>query len=385
MSNHSRITDSSLESKPMVQYVTFDSIREGVGASQVLAYLKKIATNRSITLINFEKDVGDKENLDFLNWSHLSFGKPGPFAGIIRILRIARVLKRKTVVHARGDFACLASLMRGCKNVIWDCRALTADQRYEISRESKQSVGYCLLRLCEYICANFSTHIIVITNKAKLEIVHRYDVDPNKISVISTCVDLDTFTLKDSLPPSKEIKILLSGTIGPQYDLELLKKLIEEMKQFCSIKVGLIASKGLFKQRYPFEIHEFLEVKHSEVPNIIGTYHVGFSVWNSDLGISLKSVAATKNAEFLACGRPIIVNLNQGDIGEAVMENQIGISTTSKDSVMITRYAQHLIKLLEDPELSTRCRNYAMKHYSLKTAVQDISLIYDKIASTHAK
>lgn len=63
------------------------------------------------------------------SWRPLPFGKYGEVAGLNRILRLRKIVNRKAVVHARSDFAAFAAITAGSKRVIWDCRALTPDQR----------------------------------------------------------------------------------------------------------------------------------------------------------------------------------------------------------------------------------------------------------------
>ena len=42
-----------------VQYLSFDSLAEGVGASQVLAYARKVSVTHPIKIISFEKEMPD--------------------------------------------------------------------------------------------------------------------------------------------------------------------------------------------------------------------------------------------------------------------------------------------------------------------------------------
>ena len=50
-----------------ILYLSFDSLREGVGASQVLAYMRKVAPHFSVTIVSFEKqppNLKDKSNVE---------------------------------------------------------------------------------------------------------------------------------------------------------------------------------------------------------------------------------------------------------------------------------------------------------------------------------
>ena len=44
-----------------IQYLTFDSIQEGVGSSQVFSYLKRLSSSWDIELVNFEKKIEESD------------------------------------------------------------------------------------------------------------------------------------------------------------------------------------------------------------------------------------------------------------------------------------------------------------------------------------
>ena len=116
------------------------------------------------------------------------------------------------------------------------------------------------------------------------------------------------------------------------------------------------------------------------MPRFISSQDIGISIWRQNMGVSLLSVAATKNAEFLACGKPIIVNEHQGDIGGWVRDMKTGISTSSSDPNSLKRYVQEIIELMDEGKsLSNRCRALAEKQYSLEDAVRQISKAYESL------
>ena len=370
-----------------VQYLTLDSIQEGVGASQVLSYVERLAEKWNIELVSFEKDfssIADAKSTvrGQFSWRPLPFGKYGEVAGLDRIWRLKKIVNRKAVVHARSDFAAFAAITAGSKRVIWDCRALTPDQRIAAKNKSRYSLEYVALRTIESVCAKKSQKIIVITEKARYFLQKRYGIPASKFLHVSTCVDLQRFHIDQKLQKekSKEIKIAFIGTIGPQYDIDLIASILEELRKLRKVHFTVSLSKGSTELYSTLKCDSVLSLSHGEMPRFIASQDIGLSIWREDMGASLLSVAATKNAEFLACGKPIIVNENQGDIGGLIRETKTGVVTRSNDSNSVKHYAQEIISLIDEGEsLSNRCRSLAEQYYSLEDAIRQISNVYESL------
>jgi glycosyltransferase involved in cell wall biosynthesis len=286
------------------------------------------------------------------------------------------------VVHARSDFAAFAGILAGSKKVIWDCRALTPDQRIAAKNKSRYSMEYVALRLIESVCAKKSQKIIVITEKARYFIQKQYGIPASKFIHVSTCVDLQRFRNNQKLQKetSKGIKIAFIGTIGPQYDIDLITRLLEELRKLRKVYFTVSLSKGSTELYSTLKCDSVLSLTHSEMPRFMASQDIGLSIWREDMGASLLSVAATKNAEFLACGKPIIVNENQGDIGGLIRNTKTGVATRSKDSKSVKHYAQEIINLIDEGEsLSNRCRSLAEQYHSLEDAIKQISNVYESL------
>lgn len=373
-----------------IQYLTLDSLEEGVGSSQVLSYVERLAKNWNIELISFEKnpsyiELGEPITKGRFTWRPLIFGKYGQLAGLNRIWRLKRVVNTIAVVHARSDFAAFAAIFAGSKRVIWDCRALTADQRIAAKNKSRLSVEYFALRLIEAVCVKKSQKIIVITEKARLFLQQRYVIPENKFLHVSTCVDLQRFrnNRRVVVGSGQVIRIALVGTIGPQYDIDLINKILDELRQHRKVQFSVALSKGSTELSHKLKSDTTLSLTHGEMPEFIASQDIGLSIWRENMGVSLLSVAATKNAEFLACGKPLIVNESQGDIGGWIRETRTGVSTRASDSLSIERYVNEILSLLDEGEsLGERCRSLAEKYYSLDDAIEQISKVYSALNVT---
>jgi glycosyltransferase involved in cell wall biosynthesis len=364
-------------------YLTFDSLQEGVGASQALAYVLKIAEGREVTLISFEKTELSKELDEILTnskveWIPLKFGKFGVFGGLSRVIRMSRKIERNSIVHARGNLAAISALVRFPYKWIWDCRSMHADQRRSISSGIKSKFVYIIMRLFELMLAKFSSRIIVITDAVKSEFVSRYGIPFGKMEKISTCTDTSKFA-KNEIPSTKIVRILLSGTFSPAYDLILTNKIIDEMRKHVPLHITVAASIGATSSWKDIPYDEYLSVPHKKMPELIANSHLGFSILKNDLGVCLKSVASTKTAEFLSSGRPLFVNSNQGDFKRLFDYYEIGVVTDGDDQKSVTRYVNEMISLLSDKETPGKCRKVAEDNFSLDDGVAKLLKIYKEL------
>jgi len=361
-------------------YLSFDSLQEGVGASQALAYVLKIAEVREITLISFEKTEPSKELGEIMadskvEWIPLNFGKFGVFGGLSRVIRMSSKIKRNSIVHARGNLAAISALVRFPYKWIWDCRSMHADQRRSVSIGVKSKFVYIVMRLFELMLAKFSSRIIVITDAVKSEFVARYGIPIGKMEKISTCADTSKFA-KSEIPSIKIVRILLSGTFSPAYDLILTNKIIDELRKRIPIHITVAASIGATSSWKDIPYDDYLSVPHKKMPELIAKSHLGFSILRNDLGVCLKSVASTKTAEFLSSGRPIFVNSNQGDFKRFFDSYEIGVVTDGDDHKSVTRYVDEMISLLSDKQTADKCRKLAEANFSLDDGVTKLLEIY---------
>jgi len=366
-----------------LNYLTFDSLQEGVGASQALAYVLKIAPQRQVKLISFEKTTPSEKLLTSLSnagveWKPLDFGNFGPIGGVNRILRMARQIDKESIVHARGNLAAIAAMIRNPHNWIWDCRSMHADQRLALSEGKLNKIIYFGMRIFESFLARFSSRIIVITNTVKKVFEERYSIPSGKMLMISTCVDTAKFVQKP-LPENETIRILLSGTFSPAYDLTLITKILEEMKKRSEVHVTVAASLGATSSWNSIPYDEYLSVPHGQMIGLIENSHCGFSIWKNDLGVCLRSVASTKTAEFLAMGRPVFINSKQGDFQDLFKDYNIGVVTDSQDDASVSRYVDQMYSLLRNPSTTDNCRKLAVENFSLDEGVANLLKLYSSL------
>ena len=371
---------------PKITYVTVDSIQEGVGQSQVLSYVKKLSKENQVTLISLEKEppsqqlIFELEEYNIL-WRFIPFGKKGIAGGVLRMFRLFQLIPTTEIVHARSDIAAFAGVMRGSKTLIWDCRALMADHRRALSTSFHHRIESVFFSFMERIIAKRSCKIIVITKAVIPILTSRYKLQDDKFQYISTCVDTSKFDL--SLPIRKredQLRILISGTLSPAYDFELMNTILNRLKNHTGVRVTLALAKNHDQSWRDLKfIDEILEVKHDSMSQLINQMDFGFAIWRNDFGVALKSVAATKVAEFLACGVPVVVNSLQGDFGALVPANDVGVSIMNSSDDEVERVVSNLLRLSKDENVHERCREFALGNFDLNKAVSDLNKLYVRL------
>ena len=363
-----------------VLYLSFDSLREGVGASQVLAYMRKVQPFYAVTIISYEKNMPSEfEKLELessgLKWTPLPFGRFGAIGGAGRVFRMWKTIDRSKIIHARSTLPGVAALFRFPRLWIWDCRSLQADQRRALSEDKSINLMFLIMRMIEYFLAKKSTVIIVITKAVVPIFVSRFNIPKNKIHVIPTCVDIDKFQYQP-FNRSAEIKILFAGTFSPAYDTDLINKIILKLKEYRPVKITVATSLGSTDLWKGLNCDLVTSVPHNQMPLLIQKHDLGISLWKNDLGICLTSVASTKTAEFLACGRPVIINSLQGDFGGLIKGQSAGVVTDGDSELELEAYAHQIIKLIDDETTPGRCRDLATTRFSLNEGINVLLEIY---------
>jgi glycosyltransferase involved in cell wall biosynthesis len=114
---------------------------------------------------------------------------------------------------------------------------------------------------------------------------------------------------------------------------------------------------------------------------LIPGYSFGISVCKLDAGPSLSAAMPTKIAEFLACGRPVIVNKGLGDMDQFIEEFDAGVVLDGNANNLIEG-AKKLASLLSDRNTPIRCRALAEKYFSLDVGASRYLNLYSQISKS---
>ena len=391
-----------------ILYITYDGLLEPLGQSQVLAYQKKLSEEFDIFLLSFEKsaDLKNRELLQLMQkrvsnasikWIIRKYHKAPSilatgydlFAGLIHCSYLVLRYKIK-VIHARSYPPALIALLLkkffGIK-FIFDMRGFWADERVDGNIWKRDSQIFKITKLLEKSFISNSDHIISLTNAATVEInkFPYVTADSLNISVISTCVDLEKFSLKQSSQPGSHFTLGYLGTVGTWY---LFQETVQAFKILLDIKPDakiLIVNKGEHKfiveslqnLRIPLSSIEILEASHDEIPSLIR--RMDATVFFLKPLFSKQASAPTKLGEFLASGIPCLTNSGVGDMGDILRLSGAGKVIDELNENSIKKGVNGLIELTQQKDIMIKCRKAAALNFSLSDGVASYSKIYKSL------
>jgi glycosyltransferase involved in cell wall biosynthesis len=369
---------------PELTYLSFDSLAEGVGASQVAAYVERLAARGlDVRLHTYEKQAPPPELVDRLAgagvaWTPHPFGGHGAGAGARRLVEAMRWLRGAELVHARADLAAGAAALARSPAWVWDVRSLWADQRIALGTLRRGSPQERVLRRLEQAAAQRCSGVITLT-EAVLEILAERHGSAllRNAAVVPTCVDLERFPAA-ALPVGDVTRLLFSGSLNRYYDLPTMVALVEVLRRRRPARMEVLTPGPT---GWDAELTAAgIPVRSAEprsVPQELAAAHAGLCICRFDAGPSLRGAMPTKIAEFLATGRPIVVNRGLGDLDELLPGRRCGVVVERASPAALERAAAELEVLLDDPGTPDRCRALAEAHFDLDRAIDRLLMVYE--------
>ena len=225
---------------PGVLYISYDGMLEPLGQSQVLAYLKRLAADRPIHLISFEKEddwahVAERERVardiaaSGIVWHPLRYHKRptavattwdianGTRLGLWLVLR-----HRLRIVHARSYVSSVMALaikrITGIK-YLFDMRGFWADERVDGNLWPRTGRMYRVSKGFERRFLLGADHVVSLTHAAVTEMQRFTYLQGHMppVTVIPTCADLARFKPMLRRPKSAGLVLGYVGTAGTWY------------------------------------------------------------------------------------------------------------------------------------------------------------------------
>lgn len=375
-------------SLPPVAYLSMDSIVGGVGASQVLPYVRGLARRDvEVLLHTFEPEPAPPLlraalDADGIRWDAHPMGALGSRGGLARLARAAAAVRGAELVHARSDLAAGAALLARPRSWVWDVRSFWADQRIALDMLRAGSPEERVLRWIERTSARRADAIITLTDAALPVLEARHGrAARDRATVVTTCVDLDRFAL--STPSAVDpLRFLLSGSINTFYDVPLMLRLVARSRERRATELDVLTpGPTSWDDAFAVAGARHANASPAEVPPHVARSHCGLVVCREDAGVSLRAAMPTKLGEFLACGRPVIVNPSLGDAAALLAQHRCGVTIDASTDDAVERALDELDALLSDPGLPGRCRALAEEHFDLDRAVDALVAIYRRCTS----
>lgn len=363
-------------------YVTIDSLSEGVGSSQITPLVTRLSgAGLKINLISYEKVRPSNEIVDQLNshsvqWNIREFNRNGVLGGIQRINELRREIHKSRVIHARSEVATVSAILSNQAPVLWDVRSLWADQKIMLQEGLFGNALYRQYRKLETISARGSQGMSTLTNAVVPVLEQRHTKLPSMRIVVPTSVDLRLFAFSQTMPSS--IRALFSGTYNKYYDMNLSALFMQELRNQIFVETHWVRPIESNITAINVGEEQIFPASRNAMAELIPNYSFGVSICKIDAGPSLSAAMPTKIAEFLACGRPIVINKGLGDMDRFIKEFNAGVILDGETSSLYESATQ-LIDLIKDPETPFRCRALAEKYFNIDIGVSKYIDLYTKM------
>ena len=394
-----------------VLYLTRNGMLEPLGQSQVLAYLRGLSRDYQITLISFEKpeDFADAAAMAGVRRDCESHGirwlpqrfryRPKIVAPAWSMLLLLWLCVRETLsggaglVHGRGYVPATVAMFAGRLTgapFLFDMRALWPEELITAGRLRRGSVLHRAIAWAERTCLRRAAAVVSLTEAA---VVHLKEVYPREMegqetAVIPTCADLDRFrppTAAHSGPPIYGcIGTVLSGWFqldwlasffraaarrDPQARFEIVTRDEPDAVRAAIDTAGQLQDRLCVYAKAPQEVHEAVQRQ-----SVSAMFYAGGAV--SELGRS-----PTRMAEILGCGIPVVANAGVGDVERIVSEWNVGVLAEDASPQAMQTALDELDRLMQDPELPSRCRRAAKEVFSLPGGTEAYRRLYEQILS----
>ncbi len=393
-----------------ILYITYDGLLDPVARSQVLPYLKKLASREfNISVISFEKNDklerhaaldARKDELkgSGIGWFLLRYHKrPAIPATIMDIFSgyftgIRCMLKNNVkIIHARGYIPALIGVMlKGFsgRKLIFDMRGFWPDEKVDGGAWGRKSALYHLFNGIERFLVNRSDEVVVLSEAAMKRLKTNHP--GARVTVIPCCVDLDLFGCKPGksiLPENAKNRTVLIylGSSGTFYDLEgsiAFFKYFKKIRKDAFFRVatnsdaeevkGAVKNGGIDPEDYAVENLDF-----ADVPGALCGSDMSVMFYKREL--SGAGCSPIKFAESLSCGLPVVINSGIGDTGEIIEKEGIGVVLDNSPG-NYERASREALALVDGGDtVKKKCRAAAENYFSLASGVDKYMELYQRL------
>jgi glycosyltransferase involved in cell wall biosynthesis len=407
--------------QPAVLYVSYDGALEPLGDSQVVSYLERLAGDYDITLLSFEKpaDAADAARMRAMSsrlaasgiaWVPMRYHKRPPvvstvldtLGGIVQARKAAR-RRPVRIIHARSYVPALIAL--GARSAsraafLFDVRGLWVDEKVEAGHWAKGGVLYRAGKWWERRFYAAADAIVSLTENGVRAIPDLgVTVAPGvPIEVIPTCADLQRFS-----PRPKDQALLAQlgltgapvigcvGTMGNWYlRQEMIDCLAEFARSWPELRVLIVTRDDrdllradLERAGVPGERLVLVSAAFEDMPRYIRLFDAGLFFIKPTF--SKRGSAATKLAEFLGCGVPVVINDGVGDSGAIVRERRVGVVLPSLGPAACHVALGDVRDAIADPTMRDRCRQTAMDLFDIETGVERYRGLYRRLSQVGSR
>lgn len=405
-------------------YICYFGVREPLVQTQVIPYLRELVKGgNEVGLLTFEPAIGEGEKgrreiekieselaQDGIKWHWLKYHKrPSVPATVFDIANgaryVARLLRREKfdILHARSHVPmAMAALARKISShkpkLLFDIRGFFPEEYVDGGLWPKDGSVYRGVKRVEKWLMREMDGFVVLTEPARQILLGERKesanahagIDPRSASggirpveVIPCCVDLKKFEtanessrreMREQLGVSDRFVGVYVGSFGGWYLTEETADFFAVLKQKKPDAFALILTQGdpamiepLLKSRgYSNGDYLIQKVPSADIPRYLSAGDLAVSFIKPCY--SKLASSPTKNAEYLACGLPIVVNDGIGDTTEFTVTDGTGVVISAFTPEGYEEALRDMEALMKDrDEITARCRKSAKDRFDLES------------------
>ena len=324
-------------------------------------------------------------------------GGAGPFLSAALGARHVRAAVRHfncDVIMPRSLMPAIAVLRAGgcdLRPIIFDADGLAADERVELAGLSAQGATYRILRDVEAQIIRHSRAVVTRSERSAEILFHRAGppVSYEAFHVVTNGRDENLFHPRGA-DARHEVRrelgvanaaplIVYAGSLGPQYGLEAMASLFEQVRHLRP-DARLLVMTGS-PERASAALRNagaiVIRTEPGQVPRYLAAADAGLAYRANNF--SMQGVAPVKLSEYLLCGLPVIGTGAIGDTGTAIQEgvffNDEGGSRTAARWFVDT--------VLPDRDIyRAKASAIGRKRFSLRRSIDDYARALNCVHST---
>ncbi|HWN10353.1 MAG TPA: glycosyltransferase family 4 protein [Pyrinomonadaceae bacterium] len=414
---------SALEGR-RVLYISYNGMLDPLGQSQVLPYLRELASQGvRFTLLSFERPNAFEADgavrcrelraslaTENIEWHWLRYHQrpslPATVFDVIAGTRYAaRLVKRNRIelVHARAQIAATIALrlkQRFGIKFIFDVRGLMAEEYVDAGHWRKNSVPYRLTKTMESRALEAADGVVTLTERIWPVIREWKGIRGRPVvhEVIPCCTNLELFKFspedrarrREELNVSDRFVVVYSGSIDGWY---LTEQMVDFFVSLARTRPEayllwltpsrherireLMRSKGVSERDYAV-----IAASTQNVPSYLSAADAGLAFIKPCF--SKLASSPTKYAEYLACGLPLIINAGIGDSDFLVTIENAGVLVTDFTDEEFARAAEIVDSLHgELGETRERARQIAERYFDVRqTGAERYTRLYERVFSS---
>jgi glycosyltransferase involved in cell wall biosynthesis len=304
------------------------------------------------------------------------------------------------MVHARSTVS--AAIAVGLKKLfgikmIFDVRGLLADEYVDAGHWPKEGIKYRLTKSMELRCLAASDGVVTLTDRIWPIIKEWPELRARGVAhqVVPCCVDLERFSFDPAARTQRRAELRLdasfvlvySGSVGGWYLTdEMVGFFVALLRERSNAHFLFLTTNGedkveaILKERgVPPSGYTIKSVSSKDVSSYLSASDAGIAFIKPCF--SKLASSPTKNAEYLACGLPLIINSGIGDSDSLIRSEGIGALVNDLTRVEYVAAETTIHGMLEDAEQARRrSREVAERLFDVsRIGLERYATLYDEV------